>query len=393
MDGSQPPCCLRRALPWHHPEPVRVLIAPDKFKGTLTALEAARSMARGWPRARSDDELLLLPISDGGDGFGSVLARHAGGKQVRSVVVDAAGRRAVAAWWWNARQRTAIIESARVIGLAMLPAGRFHPFQLGTHGLGMLLCAAARRGAQRCIVGIGGSATNDGGFGMARELGWRFFDQAGEEIRAWTNLSVLARVKAPRKRTWPKQIIVAVDVRNRLLGVGGCTRVYGPQKGLRPEDFEKAEAALRRLTVVTRRTIGRDDSKSDGAGAAGGLGFGLAAFLGAELVPGFDLVAREVKLEQALRRADLVVTGEGRLDASTLMGKGTGELAKRCAARKVPCIGLAGEIADRAKLQRLFCQTTAMTEFASAEQARAEARHWLEVAATAAAKQLSNGSR
>jgi glycerate kinase len=366
---------------------VRVLIAPDKFKGTLTAWDAALSMARGWRRTRPDDQLTLLPISDGGDGFGSVLARHAGAKRVRNVIVDASGRRAVAAWWWNTHQQTAILESARVIGLAMLPPRQFHPFQLDTRGLGMLLRAVARRGVQRCIVGIGGSATNDGGFGLARELGWRFVDQAGKEIRAWTDLSALARVEVPRRRTWPKQVIVAVDVRNRLLGAQGCTRMYGPQKGLRREDFETAEAALRRLAVVLRRTIGRDHSRAGGAGAAGGLGFGLGAFLGAKLVPGFDLVAHEIKLAPALRRADLVVTGEGRLDASTLMGKGTGELAKLCAARKVPCIGLAGEITDRRKLQKLFTQISAMTDYTSTERACADSKQWLEITAAAAAKQ------
>jgi glycerate kinase len=344
-------------------------------------------MARGWRRTRPGDELTLLPISDGGDGFGSVLARHAGAKMVRSVVVDASGRRAVAAWWWNARQQTAIIESARVIGLAMLPPGQFHPFQLDTRGLGMLLRAVARRGVQRCLVGIGGSATNDGGFGLARELGWRFVDQAGNEIRAWTTLSSLARAEAPRTRTWPKQVIIAVDVRNRLLGARGCTRVYGPQKGLRLEDFETAEAALRRMAVVMRRTIGRDHSRAEGAGAAGGLGFGLAAFLGAKLVPGFELVAHEVKLAQALRRADFVVTGEGRLDASTLMGKGTGELAKLCGAREVPCVGLAGEIRDRRKLQKLFTRISVMTDYTSTERACVDSKHWLEITAAAAAKQ------
>jgi glycerate kinase len=346
-------------------------------------------MARGWRRARPGDTLTLLPISDGGDGFGPVLARQVGAAPVRNVVVDAAGRRVRAVWWWNPHQRTAIIESARAVGLAMLPPGRFHPFQLDTRGLGMLLCAAARRGAQRCIIGIGGSATNDGGFGLARELGWQFLDRAGKEIIAWIDLSALVRIEAPRTRVWPRQIVVAVDVRNRLLGTRGCSRVYGPQKGLRVEDYKTAEAALRRLATVMRRTTGRNDSIAAGAGAAGGLGFGLAAFLGAKLVPGFELVAREVRLAQALRRADLVVTGEGRFDGSTLMGKGTGELAALCAVRNVPCIGLAGEIADRSKLKRVFSQISALTEFATLDQARAEASRWLETTAAAAAHQFS----
>ena len=392
MDDPQPPCCLRPASTWHHPVAVRVLIAPDKFKGTLTAGEAAQAIAQGWQKARPNDELTLLPISDGGDGFGSVLAQFMGASRVRSVVVDAAGRRVLAVWWWNPRQRTAIIESARVVGLAMLPAGRFHPFQLDTRGLGMLLRAVARRGAQRCVIGIGGSATNDGGFGVARQLGWKFLDRTGKEIMSWNKLSGLVRADGPRQRAWPKQMIVAVDVRNPLLGTQGCTRVYGPQKGLRAADFKTAEMALRRSAAVMRRTTGRDCSIIEGAGAAGGLGFGLAAFLGAELVPGFHLVAREKKLGQALRRADLVVTGEGRLDSSTLMGKGTGELAALCVSQKVPCIGLAGEVADRSKLQKLFSKISAMTEFASADQARTDAKHWLSIAAATAAQQLDQAT-
>lgn len=371
---------------------MRVLIAPDKFKGTLTAKQAAQSIARGWRQVRSKDELTLLPISDGGDGFGSVLAQYKGAVLVRNVVVDAAGRRVLAAWWWNPHQRTAIIESARVVGLAMLPAGRFHPFQLHTRGLGMLLRAVACRGAQRCIIGIGGSATNDGGFGVARQLGWQFFDRAGKEILSWSELPALAKVKPPPRRTWPKQVIVAVDVRNWLLGARGCTRVYGPQKGLRPQDFSLAEAALRRLVAVMRRTTPRDFSIVEGSGAAGGLGFGLAAFLGAKLVPGFDLVAREVHLKQAVARAHLVVTGEGRLDGSTLMGKGTGELVTLCAAQRVPCIGLAGEVTDRPKLQKLFSRISAMSEFAAADQARGDARHWLSITAAAAADQFERSA-
>ena len=165
----------------------------------------------------------------------------------------------------------------------MLPPGRFHPFQLDTLGLGAVMRAAAERGARRCLMGIGGSATNDGGFGLARALGWEFLDREGEPIERWTGLDGLERIRVPQRRRWFSAVVVATDVRNTLLGPRGATRVYGPQKGLRPQDFALAERCLGRLARVVKQQFGRDFAREPGAGAAGGLGFGLQAFLGAEL--------------------------------------------------------------------------------------------------------------
>jgi glycerate kinase len=373
-----------------YPLDVRVLIAPDKFKGTLTASAAARAIASGWRRARPGDKLALLPISDGGDGFGSVMAELRGANPMRALARDAAGRRCRVPWWWDAARRTAIVESARVIGLAMLPPGRYHPFELDTHGLGQTLGAAAERGARRCLVGIGGSATNDGGFGLAVALGWRFLDRRGRETRHWMDLAKLERIEPPHERIWPRQIIVAVDVQNRLLGARGCTRVYGPQKGLRAADFARAEAALGRLAEVAGWQFGRNYAAEPGAGAAGGLGFGLAVFTGAELTPGFDLVAREVRLESQLRRADLVLTGEGRLDGSTLMGKGVGELAARCREAGVPCLALGGEASQRRTLGHHFASVAALTDFVSREEALAQPGVWLRKLAEKAGREFQS---
>ena len=372
----------------HYLVTVRVLIAPDKFKGTLTASAAAAAIARGWRRIRPRDELERVPISDGGDGFGSVFAGLVGAKPVTTTAVNAAGQRCVVRWWWDAVGKVAIIESARVIGLAMLPPGKFHPFQLDTRGLAAVLRAAAKRGARRCVVGIGGSATNDGGFGLARGLGWKFLAADGSAIECWTELPRLARIERPHERSWPKKIIVAVDVQNPLFGACGCTRVYGPQKGLRPGDFVKAEAALRRLAKVFREQFGEDVATKPGAGAAGGLGFGLATFTGASLEPGFDLVAEAAHLNLKLRRTNLVITGEGRLDRSTLMGKGVGELAARCRKLGVDCIALGGSIADREKLTGKFSFVGALTDLTSATRAQAEAKLWLEQLAAVAAQQI-----
>ena len=368
---------------------VRVLIAPDKFKGTLTADEAAAAIARGWHHVRSGDDLERVPISDGGDGFGRVFASLTGAKAVSTPSVNGAGQRRVVRWWWNAAGKLAIIESAQVIGLAMLPAGKFHPFQLDTRGLANVLAAAGKRGARRCWVGIGGSATNDGGFGVARGLGWKFFDAKGDEIGCWTELAKLARIETPPRSDWPKKIVVAVDVQNPLLGARGCTRIYGPQKGLRLRDFAKAEMALKQLAKTVRKQSGKDIAAMPGAGAAGGLGFGLCAFAGASLEPGFDLVAEAMRLNTKLRRADLVITGEGRLDHSTLMGKGVGELAARCRDFGVDCLGLGGSIADREMLASKFLYVGALTDLTSVPRARAKASLWLERLAAEAARHFT----
>ena len=374
-----------------------ILIVPDKFKGTLTAGEVAQAIARGWRKARRLDELDLLPMSDGGDGFGEVLGKLLRAKTETVKTVDAAHRSCKARWWWEPKTKTAVIESAQVIGLAVLPPGKFHPFDLDTFGLDAVIRAASAKGAHRCIIGIGGSATNDGGFGLGRALGWEFLDRDGNLIEQWTGLPALARVRAPGRRRWFDELIVAVDVQNPLLGVRGATRIYGPQKGLKSPELEIAERNLRRLAqVVARERFGapalagpnRLQAKLQthpGSGAAGGLGFGLLAFLGARAEPGFDLFARCANLDERLRSADLVITGEGRLDESTLMGKGVGQIAKRCRELKIPCIALAGMVSERDKVQRAFTRVHALAEISTLAKAKAKPILWLERLAESAA--------
>jgi glycerate kinase len=243
---------------------LRVLIVPDKFKGTLTAAAAAQAIARGWGRQRPMDALRQLPMTDGGDGFGEVMSRLCDARPQRIKTVNAAHRPCVGTWWWNAQAKTAIVESAQVIGLAMLPRGKYHPFDLDTAGLGRLLQAVRAKGAKQILVGIGGSATNDGGFGLARAMGWEFFAVNQRAIRRWTDLHQLVEIRPPGR--WASgRITVAVDVRNSLLGAHGATRVYGPQKGLRPEDFPLAEKCLRRLAAVAHKQLGHDFAGLPGA--------------------------------------------------------------------------------------------------------------------------------
>jgi glycerate kinase len=366
---------------------MKILIVPDKFKGTLTAPAAADAIARGWRKARPGDTLDLLPMSDGGDGFGLALSGLLGARAQTIRTLDAAHRPIRADWWWDAARKTAIIESANVIGLAQLPPEKFHPFALDTFGLGAVIRAAAAKGARRCLIGIGGSATNDGGFGVARALGWEFLNRAGKPITRWTQLDTLAELRAPKQRLRFDELIVAVDVQNPLLGARGCTRIYGPQKGLRPGDFPKAERCLRRMAAVAKSSR-HGGAAEPGAGAAGGLGFGLRCFAGARLQAGFDLFARQADLARRLRRADLVITGEGAIDASTLMGKGVGQIAERCRRLKIPCLGLAGMVAARHEGGKYFARLYGLTEFAGAKQARSRASFWLARLAEKAAREF-----
>jgi glycerate 2-kinase len=356
--------------------PKTILIIPDKFKGTLTAQQAARAIARGWHRARPADQLHLLPMSDGGDGFGSVLSSTLHATRRSTQTTDAAGRPCRVPWWIHASQRTAVIESARVIGLAMLPPGRYHPFDLHSGGLARILRAIENRDCSTCLIGIGGSATNDAGFGLATALGWQFLDRNGHPISRWPDLARLHKLLPPT-RTPTLKITVATDVQNPLLGRNGASRVYGPQKGLRPRDLPKAEAALRRLAAVARRYFGIDHAIRPGAGAAGGLGFGLMTFLNAQPEPGFNLFADYAKLDPQLDRADLVITGEGSVDRSSLMGKGVGELAQRCHRRNIPCFALAGVTRDHALLGRHFSHFAALTDLTTSAAALAHPAYWL----------------
>ena len=357
--------------------PLRVLIIPDKFKGTLTAAQATEAIARGWRSARPADALELLPMSDGGDGFGAILGEMLGARLETVKTVDAANRPIDASWWWHEASQTAVIESALIIGLAMLPQGRFHPFELDTRGLGAVLQKAAAQGARRCIMGIGGSATNDAGFGMARALGWQFFNTHEEAITRWSELFSLAVIRPPDVLRLFDELIVAVDVQNPLLGPAGCSRVYGPQKGL--SEFEFAERCLGQLAHVLEKELHLNHAAEPGAGAAGGLGFGLRSFVDARLEAGFDRFSTVAGLEQRLKNAQLVLTGEGAIDASTLMGKGVGEIAGLCRRFGVPCVGLAGVVGDAEAVRAKFTAAHALApEFTTADEALRDPALWLE---------------
>ena len=370
---------------------LRILVVPDKFKGTLTARQAAAAIARGWGEVRPEDRIDELPMADGGDGFGEVFGHLLGARRETCATVDAAGRPRVAEWWFEPGAGIAVIETAEVNGLARLPAGQYHPFELDTFGLGAVLAAAQHAGARRAYLGLGGSATNDGGFGLARALGWRFLDTRGDELRAWTELDRLGTVAAPRAPLAFDQLTVAVDVTNPLLGDNGATRVYGPQKGLRPGDLEKAEGCLRRLAAVMAAPSESDAALEAGAGAAGGLGFGLKAFFGGGFRSGGEIFATLSHLERRIRDADVVITAEGALDAQTLMGKGVGVIAEAAARAGKRCLCLAGSVrVDPVRVPWPGFQAFAIVPgIAALEEAKAQAGDCLRRLAAHAAGELS----
>lgn len=326
---------------------MKVIIAPQGFKGSVSALEAARAIERGVRAAAPGAVTVVVPVADGGDGTLNALVDGTGGRVFRSVVTGPLSQPIDAMWGLMGDGRTAVIEMARASGLALVPQGQQNPRVTTTAGTGEIINEALERGFTRIIVGLGGSATNDGGAGMAAALGVRFLDEAGCALPpGGAALARLARIDISKLN--PKlpgaTIIGATDVTNPLCGPRGASAVYGPQKGASPEVVAELDAALGNFARVVRRDLGLDVADRPGAGAAGGLGAGLMAFAGAELRSGIDMVCEVLGFDAHLEGADLVITGEGRADRSTIYNKAPVGVARRALARGVPTILLAGSL-------------------------------------------------
>ncbi len=325
---------------------MRIVIAPDSFKGTNTALNVARAIERGMRRAAPDIETVIVPIADGGEGTVEAVLTAAGG-QLRDVeVVGPLGERRTAQFGLMSGGR-AVIEMAAASGLPLVPDDRRNPLVTTTYGTGELIKAALDAGCREILIGIGGSATNDGGMGMAQALGASFRDASGRELGAGgAELERLAKidVAALDPRLAQARITVACDVDNPLCGDRGASAIYGPQKGATPEMVRRLDAALRAYAGVVKRDLGRDVLDVPGAGAAGGLGAGLMVFAGGRLTAGIDAVLDIVRFEELLSGVDLVVTGEGRLDAQTAFGKVPVGVARRVQPHGIPVIAVAGDI-------------------------------------------------
>lgn len=328
---------------------MRIVVAPQEFKGSLTAVQAAAAIATGLTRVLPDATVEQVPLADGGPGTVAAVVAAAGGELRTVTCRDPLGRPITAAFGLVDGGRTAVVEMAAAAGLTLLRPEERDARRASTEGVGDLIRAAVGAGARRIVVGLGGSATNDGGSGMARALGVRFLDADGHELPpGGAALLHLARVDIagldPRLRD--VEVIGATDVRNPLCGPEGASAVYGPQKGATPTEVAELDAALRHYADVLRRDLGVDVAEQPGAGAAGGLGAALVAFLGARLRSGFELVAEVVHLEPRLAGADLVITGEGRLDGQSLFGKTTVGVARLARRHAVPAVALCGGLGE-----------------------------------------------
>lgn len=370
---------------------MRVLFAPDKFKGSLTAREAAEAMQRGWQRGGAPGETVAHPVADGGDGTLEVIEAATGAQRRRTPARDARGRTREVVWLWDPATHTAWLESSQVVGLAGLAADERLPLTATTAGLGELLLAAAEAGAARVFLALGGSATNDAGCGMAAAAGFAFLDRADRPLDPVpAGLAGLARI-APPARTFPA-ITGLVDVDNPLLGPAGASHIYAPQKGATPADVATLEQTLAAIAALAGRDLGAPDPSTPGAGAAGGLGYGLMAFFGGQLRPGFDLVAELTGLHAAVQTADLVVTGEGRLDAQTAAGKAPAGVARLARAWGKPVIALAGSVPLTKEVHGDFDAVLPITnEPMTLDHAMQQAGPLLEAAAARAARLVRLG--
>jgi glycerate kinase len=324
-------------------------------------------------------------MSDGGDGFGEIIGGMMGAEPIAVDTMNSAHRIHTAYFWFDRKTTTAVIETAQVNGLALYPPAKYHPFELDTFGLGRVFQKAVEVGAKKAIVGIGGSSTNDGGLGLACALGWKFFDERGASITKWTEMDEI-RTLAPPQQSLDLEVTVAVDVQNPLLGPNGCSRIYGPQKGLREGDMEKAETCLANLSRVVKWQCDHDYAVEPGAGAAGGLGFGLRAFMNGKFVSGADLFAEAAHLDERLATADILISGEGAIDAQSLMGKGVGSIFERARKAGVRRIGLAGCIGELVSSDRDLQLMSIVPNLATLEEAKAYPSKYLSRLASEAAK-------
>ncbi len=329
---------------------MKMILAPDSFKGTLSSLEVIKILERSARRVFPSVDFIEVPIADGGEGTVDALVLTGGGEYREKVVKDPLGR-PVKARYGIIRQRTAVIEMAQASGLPLLSTEERNPLITTTYGTGELIRAVLDEGIRDIIIGIGGSATNDGGIGAAQALGIKFMDARGKEVGFGGR--ELARIESicmegldPRIKE--SQITVICDVTNPLTGEKGATAVYGPQKGATEEMLKELEAGMKHYALLLRESTGLDMDRISGSGAAGGLGAALVGFLNAVLKPGAETILELVGFDELLEGVDLVVTGEGKIDGQSLYGKTPLGVAERCRRRGIPVIAIAGMIGEDA---------------------------------------------
>lgn len=373
---------------------MKILIAPGPFKGSLPAPQVAEAIARGLKAALPEAELVLLPLADGGAGTVMALVAATKGRLLTARVHGPLGEPVEATFGLLGDNATAVIEMAAAAGLSLIPPRRRNPLKTTTYGVGELIRAALAHSPRRIIIGLGDSATVDGGAGLAQALGAGLLDSRGEEIpHGNEGLAKLEKIELGGldPRLEGVEVLAACDVQNPLLGPEGAARVYGPQKGATPEMVPLLERNLERLAEVIARELGREVAALPGAGAAGGLGAGLAAFLGAKLHSGIELIKEILNFEARLADADLVITGEGQVDRQTSFGKAPLGVARSAKRLEKPVICFAGAIgpgAEEVHAQGIDALVPIVPGPMALEEALARAEELLEEAAARTARLL-----
>ncbi|MFA6448937.1 MAG: glycerate kinase [bacterium] len=333
---------------------MRIVIASNPFKGSMSGIEVADRIAAGFKAGLGRVAIDKVPIADGGDGTLDAVSSGVKSERIYKTVADPLWRRRKADYLLIDGGRTAVVEMARASGLALLKSNERNPEKATTFGTGELIRDALERGVKRVIIGIGGSATNDAGSGIAAALGCRFLDAAGKEIKpCGGELIRIASVDLKRlhKRVREVEFVVATDVRNPLLGPNGASAVYSPQKGASPAQAKRLEAALKHFSSVAEQDACRSLRNEPGAGAAGGAGYGLLVFLNAKLTPGIEMMIDITQLEKRVRKADLVVTGEGRMDSQSAEGKAPFGVLNLARKHGVPVIAFCGSVEGEESLR------------------------------------------
>ncbi|MGM9506893.1 glycerate kinase [Larkinella sp. GY13] len=323
---------------------MKILLAPDKFKGSLTARQVCDAMTEGIRLAHPGAEIVALPMADGGEGTAEVLTQATDGQWITVPALDPLDRPIQASYGISSNHQTAFIEMSQASGLRLLHRNELNPLKASTFGTGQLILDAISRGVTHLVLGIGGSATNDAGIGMAAALGWQFLDAQGESLApCGGNLERIAQL-VPPVLPLNLSVEVACDVTNPLFGPTGAAYVYGPQKGASADDVEKLDQGLRHLARQIQAQFGVDLADQPGAGAAGGLGAGALFFLKATLKEGVKVVMEQTRFAEYLPGTDLVLTGEGKIDNQTLQGKLINGIAQEAKKFAVPTVALCGTL-------------------------------------------------
>jgi len=331
---------------------MKVVVAIDSLKGSLSSVEAGQVIKEGVLEVFTDADVKVIPVADGGEGTVEALVEGLGGTKVTKVVTGPLGEPVEAVYGILPERQTAIIEMAQAAGLPLVPTHRRNPLFTTTYGVGEIIEEAMEKGCRHFIVGIGGSATNDAGIGMLQALGFEFYDKKNQLVgHGGRALSHIARIDATNKLKSLEECTfkIACDVTNPLFGTQGAAHIYGPQKGATPEIVEELDRGLRNFSEVVKSDLGLDLAEVPGVGAAGGLGYGFKAFLNGELESGVSIIIDATDLEQHVQGADFLITGEGRLDSQTAMGKAPIGVAKVGERHDVKVIALAGSVSDDAR--------------------------------------------